>query len=247
MCIRLSIFFKVNPTINVVFLITVNLAVPFFVCFFFFSENAIDGEFDIAEEIAITDPEENKPDETEKKCTAGALKPKTKLKVKTKLVTPKLAAALDAGKVSNRDATRILVAAVEALGGNVQTTNVSVATVHRGRELHHEEKAEEIKEKFLKNLDRNAKGIVHCDGKKIKDPTTGHRLGERLPILFTCPGIDEQLLGSPALSEGTGKDIGTAVAEALSDWTLTDHTEGMCCDTTASNTGMLLFLASFFA
>lgn len=91
----------------------------------------------------------------------------------TKLINFKLAAALNAGKVSKRTATKILVAAVEAFGVNVQTTSVSVATVHRARDRHRKEKANEIKNNFSKNLVSNAKRIVHWDDKKIKDPQQG--------------------------------------------------------------------------
>lgn len=85
---------------------------------------------------------------------------------------------LDDGKVSNRAVTKTIVAAVEAFGINIQSTNVSVATVCRVRDHRREVKANKIKNHFSKNLIKNNKGIVHWYDKKIKDPTTGHGLTE---------------------------------------------------------------------
>lgn len=42
----------------------------------------------------------------------------------------------------------------------------------------------------------------------------------------------------PICDNGSGEAIANAVHETLSDWSLLDQIEGMCFDTTASNTGV---------
>ena len=47
-----------------------------------------------------------------------------------------------------------------------------------------------------------------------------------------------KLLGMPTLPNGTGQAQATAVYNLLQEWSLADHIEFMCFDTTASNTGV---------
>lgn len=60
---------------------------------------------------------------------------------------------------------------------------------------------------------------------------------ERLPIIVSSNGI-EKLLGVPICDGKSGEDIANTVTKILSEWSLLDKIQGMCFDTTASNTGV---------
>ena len=59
---------------------------------------------------------------------------------------------------------------------------------------------------------------------------------DRLPILVTGLGV-HKLLGVPKLVGRTGENTAAAVYGALDDGGVTHLVQGMCFDTTASNTG----------
>lgn len=77
--------------------------------------------------------------------------------------------------------------------------------------------------------------VVHWDG-KILPEWSGKDNVDRLPVIVNNNG-SEQLLGVPKLTGGTGEEVATAVFEKLNEWGLTNHVQGLCCDTTASNMG----------
>jgi len=49
----------------------------------------------------------------------------------------------------------------------------------------------------------------------------------------------ENFLSVPKLISGTGKNQAEAAFQALEEWGHIDNIQGLCCDTTASNTGRL--------
>lgn len=54
---------------------------------------------------------------------------------------------------------------------------------------------------------------------------------------MSCSNGSAQLLGVPPLQSGEGKSQARAVYDALQSWNIEDKVQGMCFDTTASNTG----------
>lgn len=78
---------------------------------------------------------------------------------------------------------------------------------------------------------------------------TRHDKVERLPVTVSSNGV-EKLLGVPKCVDGTGKNIAKAVYHSLNEWNLTDQIQGMCFDTTSTNTGNIkgacLFLEELF-
>lgn len=60
---------------------------------------------------------------------------------------------------------------------------------------------------------------------------------DRLPIIVTQEDT-EQLLAVPKLSSGSGLEIATAAFEQMNQWKLTNKIQGVCFDTTATNTGI---------
>ncbi|XKL67482.1 hypothetical protein PGB90_002973 [Kerria lacca] len=61
---------------------------------------------------------------------------------------------------------------------------------------------------------------------------------ERLPIVVTNKNV-EQLIAVPQLERSTGKEQASAVCDVLRSWGLQDIVEGVCCDSTALNTGRI--------
>jgi len=179
-------------------------------------------------------PEENNPDTTEIMGKSS----KATSRGTVGVITPKLAVTLDAGQISNRVATKILAATVEACGGNVADSKINKSTVHRSRQRFRAERAEHLRDEFRNTFDYSTPVVVHWDGKKIQERSAGP-LQERLPVLITSPGMEEVFLGSPKLKDGTGEEAGQAVANLLTEWNLGSCTQAMCADTPPANTGKL--------
>ncbi|XP_049307370.1 uncharacterized protein LOC125777157 [Bactrocera dorsalis] len=149
------------------------------------------------------------------------------------IITPKLAAALDKCKISDRNAVHILAAAIEALGYNVENFAINRCSIHNFRENLREQKAAEIKNIF-KDRKLHA-ATLHWDG-KLLPALTGKETVDRLSVILSNCGTD-QLLGIPSLQSGNGKKQATAVCETLAEWGLQDYVKALVFDTTASNTG----------
>lgn len=150
---------------------------------------------------------------------------------KINIITPELVAALDRANVSSRNATYILAAALKGAGVDLENVNLSYSTIHRKRILLREDIAKELKE----NLKLNDNYVVHWDGKILSD-IVGSDSVDRLPVVLTSSG-EEQLLGVPKISSGTGIDQASAVYSTLNDWGVSRYVEAMCFDTAATNTG----------
>lgn len=75
---------------------------------------------------------------------------------------------------------------------------------------------------------------MHWDGKLIPD-LTGIDTVDRLPVLLTGKG-KSQLLAVPTLPSETRETQAQAIFFVLKDWNLEEKVQGMCFDTTSSNT-----------
>ena len=72
---------------------------------------------------------------------------------------------------------------------------------------------------------------------KISD-IFGREKVDRLPAFVSGPDLlCQQLLGVPKLTCGSGKIQAEAINYTLLEWSLLAEVEGMCADTTASNSG----------
>jgi hypothetical protein len=106
-------------------------------------------------------------------------------------------------------------------------------TIQRERQKHRKAAAAGIKEAFKPTTALT----VHWDGKLMPD-LTGTEKVDRLPILVSTMG-EKKLLQIPKIPAGTGKAEAQAVYDAICEWKLTSLVQGMCFDTTSSNTGRL--------
>ena len=153
---------------------------------------------------------------------------------KVQAFSSKLVAALDACKISDRDAVRIIMATAESLGHNTNELIINRTSLRRFRHNFRADHAKHLREMFG---EINLRGItVHWDGAML--PTLDKKTVERLPVVISCNGV-RKLLGIPAIPSSSGSDQALAIFATLEEWNLTDHVEALCCDTTSSNTGRL--------
>ncbi|KAK7572169.1 hypothetical protein V9T40_012805 [Parthenolecanium corni] len=153
----------------------------------------------------------------------------------SQLMTPRLCAALDKSKVSDRDAVHILTAVIEAACLDQSKFVINRSSIKRAREMFRESKSTEIKKLVTEMPIEFA--VIHWDG-KILPALTGMKNVDRLPIVMTAPGI-EQLLSVPDLNVSTGQEIASAVYDVLEEYNLSNKVQAFVFDTTASNTGRL--------
>ncbi|KAL4141875.1 hypothetical protein QTP88_004430 [Uroleucon formosanum] len=152
---------------------------------------------------------------------------------KKSIMTPRLCAALDKCKVSDRDAVHLLSAFIESVSLDPALYVINRTSIKNARQSAREENAENVRSDFLNlNVDFS---IIHWDGKVLSD-STGPGKVDRLPIIVTGPNF-EQLLGVPQIPSGTGLEMSSAIFDTLEKWSLLDKVQGFKFDMTSSNTG----------
>ncbi|CAH0560550.1 unnamed protein product [Brassicogethes aeneus] len=143
-------------------------------------------------------------------------------------ITPRLVAALDRCKISDRNSVHILVAVAEA--HRVQDLVLNKSSIYRCRQRLRPERAAELKGKVL-NLKESEPGIlVHWEG-KLLPALIGKERVFCLPVIVTCNGT-EHLLGVPQLESRKGDEMASAVNQLLEEYQLSESVEALCCDTT---------------
>src|SRR6218665_1751668 len=160
---------------------------------------------------------------------------KPRVRGKVNLITPKVAAALDRTKTSDRKAAYIFSAMASSgqLQCNTEDVVICPSAIRRARMKHREVFSAEVKATF----DPVVPLILHWGGKIIEDITSpGKKKVDRLPILVSGQNV-VKLLYVPKLCNGTAVKMSEAVIDCLDEWGLRDRIKGMCFDTTASNAG----------
>ncbi|XP_076298485.1 uncharacterized protein LOC143217788 [Lasioglossum baleicum] len=164
----------------------------------------------------------------------GPSKPKRKRGSK-QVITLKLMSTLDACKVSDCDAARIIVAISQALGHDINDLTISRSSIRRYRTELRKKHSQMLRAAFSQHeIDAVT---VHWDGKMLP-ALVGKEKVERLPVVITCRGR-EHLLGVPIIPTSTGRDQALAVHDLLKEWDICDKVQALSCDTTASNMGHL--------
>lgn len=163
--------------------------------------------------------------------TSSELPPAAKRGRQT-IMTPDLAAFLDRNKVSDRAAVMIVGETAKSLGQDISTLTLNRSSIQRQRQHCRAECAEKIQQSFQPG----GVLVVHWDGKLLPD-LSGQEMVDRLPILVSSTDGDVQLLAVPKIPAGTGSAQARAVFDALNEWGITSNVQGLCFDTTSSNTG----------
>lgn len=82
---------------------------------------------------------------------------------------------------------------------------------------------------------RTVSFVVHWDGKSFPD-LIGKAKVDREDIIVSSNGTSK-FFGAPKISPATGENIANAVYETLTKWNIVNRVEGMCFDTTSTNSG----------
>ncbi|XP_073435251.1 uncharacterized protein [Dendrobates tinctorius] len=151
------------------------------------------------------------------------------------ILNMKLSIVLDRCKVSNRNATRILIATLEALNLDPLKYKVSKTLLHSRRQMFREQYTKNFLDKV--NIPEKEPVVVHWDGKLLPG-VLKHEQCERIAIAISY-GEKELLLGVPVTASSSGEEQAIAVYEYLQEWGLPNTVKAMCFDTAASNTGRL--------
>ncbi|KAG0715569.1 hypothetical protein GWK47_011670 [Chionoecetes opilio] len=109
---------------------------------------------------------------------------------------------------------------------------VSKSTVHRARIAGREQAAEKIVE--LRNQEIPERLVLHWDRKLL--PSLSGDTEDRIAVLLTGEDDAEFLLGVPASSDSTGRNVGVKEVDEAG---VKDKIIAFCFNTTASNTGMV--------
>ncbi|XP_050529224.1 uncharacterized protein LOC126898861 [Daktulosphaira vitifoliae] len=84
-------------------------------------------------------------------------------------ITPKLAAALDKCKISDRDAVHRLISTAEALGEDVEKLIINRSSIQNSHIRFRKERAEKIRNNYLVTIKDSV--VIHWDGKLLPSLT----------------------------------------------------------------------------
>ena len=139
----------------------------------------------------------------------------------------------DARNLSVRDETVMAASVVNALGYNLNDTNVSKSTAWYQRKKERMKRAEKVKGEFT----CPDKVVVHWDGKTL---TLKGRIESKRVCIYLS-GVDSdnmiKLLGIPECPSGKGVDEFELVRDYMVKWEVREQVIGMVFDTTNSNSG----------
>ena len=148
-------------------------------------------------------------------------------------VMGKISLTCDARNISKINRTIVAASVVNALGLNIEDTNINTTSAWRKGQQVRVAKAKEICDSFQ----CPAKGVIHWDGKTLF--LRGRVESKRVCVYLS--GVEEdrsrKLLGIPEAVSGRGVDEFEIVKECMVKWGVKEQVLGMVFDTTASNSG----------
>lgn len=143
----------------------------------------------------------------------------------------KISNTADARGVSIRDRTVIAASVCNAVGININDTNIGVSSAWRSAQGARLSTAEQVKEKFV----CSEKVSLHWDGKVLK--MKGNIKSNRIAVYVV--GTDgekvRKLLGIPDSPGGTGFAESEVVKRELIKWEIRNQVVSLYFDTTATN------------
>ena len=144
-------------------------------------------------------------------------------------------------RIGVRVQAELLASVCNRAGADLNTLSISRSTVHCKRFQKIETLGSHIMEE-TKNTLRGKKPIVHFDGKQVKQMEEEHNITvnvERIAVSVTSPDLEQSadiLLGVLQTESSKGVDQAEGILSLL-EYEIVDQVIGVCCDTTASNTG----------
>ncbi|XP_065679805.1 uncharacterized protein LOC136094125 [Hydra vulgaris] len=146
-------------------------------------------------------------------------------------------------RVGIRPQTSLVAATCNKAGVNLDDINLSRSTVHRKRFKKIEILGDKLRQEIIATL-KGKKQCVHFDGKRIKQIEEDLKITvsvERIAVSVTSPDMDDTddiLLGVVQAPSSKGNDQAEAILNLLEYYDIVDQIFSVCCDTTASNTGI---------
>ena len=146
-------------------------------------------------------------------------------------------------RVGTRPQTSIVAAICNKAGVNLEDIILSRSTVHRKRFQKIEAVGDKLRQEIITTL-KGKKLCVHFDGKRVKQIEEDLKITvsvERIAVSVTSPDMDETddvLLGVVQAASSKGSDQAVAILNLLEYFNIVDQIFVVCCDTTASNTGI---------
>src|SRR5206468_1551007 len=113
--------------------------------------------------------------------TASATRDSSTVKIKKTVLTRDVTRVLDTVNMSDRNATFVIAATVNALGHDLNSTSPSRSTVRRSRMINREIVAKEDKATF--NI--TSPVLLHWDGKLLPNTVNGKEKVDRIAILIS--------------------------------------------------------------
>ena len=118
---------------------------------------------------------------------------------------------------------------------DIENISLSKSTVHRARVSGRKQAAEKILELQKEQMPNRL--VLHWDGKLLPS-LSGHN-EDRIVVILTGESNSEFLLGVPASSDSTSKNVASLVLKEVNEACVRDKIIALSFDTTASNTGMV--------
>ena len=138
-------------------------------------------------------------------------------------------------KMSNTQVLMFTATLLKAGGASANDVKLSLETTRRMRTAGWNEAAKDIMEHFVKSV-KNTPLALHWD-EKIMEELKGEK-SNRLAILVSGKNcVEGKLLATPAMEDGKGISMATALTDTLSDWSLQSGVTALVFDTCSSNTG----------
>lgn len=149
-------------------------------------------------------------------------------------ITPELVSAIDHAGLSDFQATSVTLSVAKYLGMDLSQLSVSRSTFNRDRAKIRAEISQQIKRKFIENIDDQFV-VLHWDGKILEKWSSVEGKSDRLAIVASC-GKESKILGVAELSDGTALTQFNAIESTLNEWNI-DNVKALMSDTTAANSG----------
>ena len=146
-------------------------------------------------------------------------------------VMGKIAVTADGRGLSIRDRTVIAASVLNAVGVNIEDTNVNVKSAWRAAKKERLRIAEKVKTEF----ECPEKVSIHWDGKLLKQK--GNIKTNRVAIYVSSVDTEKvrNLLSIPETQSGSEEAEGQVVIEAMVSWSIKHQVVNLVFDTTATN------------
>lgn len=159
----------------------------------------------------------------------------TEVNNKIKVLNSNLLTTLDRCKISYSSAFRIIADVLNSLKYDLNQVTFSIGSLHRERIKNRDELSKQIKD----NFQFPSRLILHFDGKKIFDKRL--RTFVEYCVIKVSFGKEDKILNILSLEDAKALQITSAITKEITSWDLEHKIVGFSFDTTATNTGKVMF------